>query len=113
MQKIGIAHYAPLTSESFNNDARNSVTPSLTKATCFTKFCAMESKTILVAKDTTVTGFLWLCNNPVTDNAADRRKPDPGQPVPVPELPTQGQIPCILTAREGQGAGVRIHGEVV
>lgn len=44
LQKIGIVHYVPLTSESLNNDARNSITPSLIKATCFTRFCAMESK---------------------------------------------------------------------
>lgn len=40
-------------------------------------------------------------------------KPDPVQPGPAPELPTQMQIPCVLTAREGQGAGMSIHGEVV
>lgn len=57
--------------------------------------------------------FGCVINDTVTNNAADRRKPDPGQPVPAPELPTQGQTPSILTAREGQGAGVRIHGEVV
>lgn len=66
-----------------------------------------------MAKDTTLPGFLWLCSNRITNNRAVHRKPDAAQTDHAPELTTQVQSPCVLTAGEGQGAGMRIHGEVM